>query len=780
MESQFNAGEEKNNNEIETILQTMEAIQAGVWDYRPSLNKIILSGQSIWDVMLGHSFKNNEVTVDEFMTYVHPEDLPDVLKFNKEFIASGGKGELEVQFRLRRADNEWHWVLSKGRTVEWDENGTPSRIIGIDINIQALREAQDRVRQSELKFKTIFENAPLAISIKGLEDMKYLDANRAFLNTLGISREDLSRINPADLKPLFKQEETGLMDELIEKGVVTNREVMVVGKDGNKVHIKFSSVLMEIQGKKQILSIAEDITEKKQAEEAQIESETRFRILFRMAPVPMAHISRNGDILDLNDRLIEVMGYSMLEVPTLEHAWDLAMPDPVLREKITSNWRKDLENAIINDIDMEPFECPLRYMDDSMHDVIISTKLINDRIIVSFFDITARKQAEVEREKLQAQLHQSKKLEAVGILAGGVAHDFNNMLGSIMGYTELTLSEMSLDNPFRNNLRNILEATRRSADLTRQLLTFARKQTIAPVVFDLNESIESVLKMIRRLIGENIELAWHPGTHHCSVRMDPTQLDQILVNLCVNAKDAIADIGKITIETDTVSFDKDYCEIHTYFKPGRYAMLTVSDNGSGMDKETMEHIFEPFYTTKGLGKGTGLGLATIYGIVKQNNGFINVYSEPGKGTTFRVYIPQIAEETSAKQKDEAETIPKGNGETVLIVEDDEAVLRMASMMLEKIGYQVLTANTAKESFSVAEENKDEIQVLITDVIMPKINGRDLADKLKQLVPELKVLYMSGYTATVISNQGVLDENINFIQKPFSVKDLALAIRKVLD
>ncbi len=779
MEDRFGAVKDRNDSDMETILQTMEAIQAGVWEYYPALNKIILKGKSVWNAMLGRSVKSS-LTVDEFENHIHPEDLPDVLTCNREFVAGGGKGELEVQFRLRRADGDWHWVLSKGKTVEWDEDGTPSRIMGIDINIQTLREAQDRVRQSELKFKTIFENAPYAISISRIDDMKYVEANQAFLDILGVSKEDLHLLGPSDLKALSEQEEADLIDELFEKGVAANREGTLTGKDGKPIHTRFSCVLIEAQGQKQILSIAEDITQRKMAEKALRDSEARFRKLFKMAPIPMAYISRDGDLIDLNDSLKHSMGHTREKVPTLERAWDLAMPDPELRERVTSQWKKDLENAIAYNTEMESFECPLHYIDGSVHDVIIHTKLINDSIIVSFFDITNRKKTELEREKLQTQLHQSKKLEAVGLLAGGVAHDFNNMLGSIMGYAELTLTEMSPDDPFRDNLNNILTATRRSADLTRQLLTFARKQTIAPVLLDLNESIESVLKMIRRLIGENVELSWQPATRPCTVRMDPTQLDQILINLCVNAKDAIADVGNITIETDTVSIDEDYCETHTDFKPGKYVMLTVSDNGSGMDKETMEHIFEPFYTTKGLGKGTGLGLATVYGIVKQNDGFINVHSEPGGGATFSIYVHRVDEVISAEEKGGIETIPKGNGETILIVEDDEIVLNMASIMLEKFGYRVLKAGTSEKSFFLAEENKDRIQVLITDVVMPKMNGRDLADRIKLILPDIEILFMSGYAADVISHQGVLDEGVNFIKKPFSAKDLAFAVRNVLD
>ncbi len=776
MDNQINAGKDIHNTD--TILQTLEAIQAGVWDYRPGLKKIILSGQNIWDTMLGHPLKNKVITVDELFSYIHPQDLSNYIKLHREFMINGGKGEIEVQLRLRRADGSWHWILSKGRAVEWDEKGTPSRIIGIDINIQALREAHERIRQSEIKFRTIFENAPYAISISSLEDSKFIDGNQAFLDTLGVSKEELHLKSPSDFSTLSDEEVTELIEELLEKGVASNRETLSI-KNGKPKYTKFSCVLMEDQGKKQVMALAEDITQAKLAEIALIESEMRFRMLFKMAPVPMAHISRNGELLDLNDRLTQAMGHTISEVPTLERAWDLAMPDPELREAVTGRWKRDLEDAIASNSDMEPFECPLHYMDGSVHNLIISTKLINDSIIVSFFDITDRKKAEKEREKLQAQLYNSQKLEAVGILAGGVAHDFNNMLGGILGYTELTLSDMSPDDPSRDNLLNILKATRRSADLTRQLLTFARKQTISPVVLNLNESIESVLKMVRRLIGENIDLAWHPGSDTCVVRMDPTQLDQILINFCVNARDAITDVGKITIKTDTVSFDQKYCDNHAYLKPGNYVMLAVSDDGSGMEKETMEHIFEPFYTTKDPGKGTGLGLATVYGVVKQNNGFINVNSESGKGTTFSVYLPLVEEEASEKEKRGTDTIPRGNGETVLLVEDDETVLSMASIMLGKLGYRVFTAGTASEGFSIAEEHKAGIQVLVTDVIMPKINGRELAERIELIIPEIKILFMSGYTSTIIAHHGVLDEGINFIQKPFSVNDLAFSMQKVL-
>ena len=285
--------------------------------------------------------------------------------------------------------------------------------------------------------------------------------------------------------------------------------------------------------------------------------------------------------------------------------------------------------------------------------------------------------------------------------------------------------------------------------------------------------------MLRKLLGENIDLNWHPKGNLWPVKIDPSQLDQILANLCVNARDAIAGVGKMTIETDSMSFDEDYCDDHPGFIPGDYMMLTVSDNGSGMDRETLDKIFEPFFTTKDVGKGTGLGLATVYGIVKQSNGFINVYSEPGHGTTFKIYLPRCDEEVITKETT-APHIQKGQGETVLLVEDEVALIKLAKAMLEELGYKVLAADSPSEALRLAEVHQGEIQLLLTDVVMPEMNGRELAQKIKDRNPDLRVLYMSGYTANAIAHHGVLDEGVNFIQKPFARGDLSIRIREILD
>jgi signal transduction histidine kinase/CheY-like chemotaxis protein len=395
-------------------------------------------------------------------------------------------------------------------------------------------------------------------------------------------------------------------------------------------------------------------------------------------------------------------------------------------------------------------------------------------------DITERKHTEAEKEKIHAQLTQAQKMESVGRLAGGVAHDFNNMLGVILGHAEMAMEQVDPTQPIHTDLREIRKAAERSVDLTRQLLAFARKQTIAPRVLDLNDTVEGMLKMLRRLIGEDIDLAWMPGKNLWPVKMDPSQIDQILANLCVNARDAIADVGKITIATGAAAFDEAYCADYAGFVPGEYILLAVSDDGCGMDKETLSHLFEPFFTTKGVGKGTGLGLATVYGIVKQNNGFVNVYSEPGQGTTFKVYLPRY-EGKSEQARTEGLQKPLMRGhETVLVVEDEPALLDLNKFMLEKQGYLVLTAGTPGEAIRLAEEYTGEIHLLMTDVVMPEMNGRDLAKKMLSLYPNLKRLFMSGYTANVIAHHGVLDDGVHFIQKPFTRKDLAAKVRETLD
>lgn len=383
-----------------------------------------------------------------------------------------------------------------------------------------------------------------------------------------------------------------------------------------------------------------------------------------------------------------------------------------------------------------------------------------------------------EKRALENQLNHALKMEAIGRLAGGVAHDFNNMLNVILGYSEIITSKFSPNDPVLKDLIEIKNAARRSVDITRQLLAFSRKQIIAPRVIDMNKTIEGMEKMLARVIGEDIDILFVPGENLWKVRLDPSMVDQIIANLVINARDAMKNGGKLTIETLNGVIDKAYCTTHAGFIPGNFAMLAVSDNGTGMDKETMSHVFEPFFTTKDKAEGTGLGLSSVYGSVKQSNGFINVYSEPGKGTTFKLYFPQYHGKTK-KTEIETDVLKKFKTATVVLVEDDEMLLNLAKTMLEYIGHNVVAFANPNDALAFCDKSKSSIDILLTDIVMPDMNGRKLRDLIVAENPEIRTIFMSGYTANVIAHQGILEKEVSFLQKPFTMDDLAKKIEEIL-
>ncbi|MFZ1986549.1 MAG: response regulator [Desulfatitalea sp.] len=524
-------------------------------------------------------------------------------------------------------------------------------------------------------------------------------------------------------------------------------------------------------------SLVQEITERKQAEEALRQSEERLRYFVDANIVGIAIINPSGGIIEANDYCLRIIGYTREEFEHGSIDWRAGTPP---------EWRPADEHALEELRERgvcTPYEKEHIQRDGTRVSIFVSDVMLPgpEELIAAFIlDITERKQAEQEKVKLEAQLQQAQKMESIGRLAGGVAHDFNNMLEIILGHAEMVLENLDPAQPIFADLTEIRKAANRSADLTRQLLAFARKQTVAPKVLDLNETVEGMLRMLRRLIGEDIDLAWLPGKELWPVKVDPSQIDQILANLCVNARDAITGVGKVTIGTGTATLDDEYCATHAGFMPGEYVRLAVSDDGSGMDKVTLSHIFEPFFTTKEVGEGTGLGLATVYGAVKQNKGFITVDSESGKGTTFTIYLPRHMGEISQAWTEDAQGAVMGGQETILLVEDEPGVLKLTKMMLERRGYTVLAANKPGEANRLAREHPSQIHLLITDVIMPGMNGRELWQQIGELRPDTKCLFMSGYTANVIAHRGVLDEGVHFIQKPFSKKDLAAKVREVLD
>lgn len=438
--------------------------------------------------------------------------------------------------------------------------------------------------------------------------------------------------------------------------------------------------------------------------------------------------------------------------------------DKVLRDRVISNLASHTVLIARNGVE-HPIE------DSGSPIVDKEGKLIG--VVVIFRDVT-------ERRRTEAQLLQAQKLESVGRLAGGVAHDFNNLLTAIMGYAELAQEECDLDPKGKEYLANIYQAAERAANLTRQLLAFARQQVIEPRTVNLNDLVLGLDKMLRRLIGEHIELVMLPEEDLHLVKVDPGQFEQILVNLVVNARDAMPDGGKISIETDNIVLDEEYIRLHEGVAPGEYAMLAVSDTGTGIEEGIRLHIFEPFFTTKEKGRGTGLGLATVYGIVKQAGGHVWLYSEPGEGTTFKIYLPRTLETVAAEAVSPNSPAQAGGCETVLLVEDEPLVRTLAAQTLQSRGYTVVEASNGEEALRVVKGREQEIALLITDVIMPQMSGKELAERLLSINPRLKILYASGYTADTIVHHGVLEVGLSFLSKPFTPSALAQRVREMLD
>ena len=509
-----------------------------------------------------------------------------------------------------------------------------------------------------------------------------------------------------------------------------------------------------------------------ETEKALKESEIRFKSLHNASFGGIA-IHDKGVILECNKGLSKITGYSYDELIGID---GLSLISDATREQVIQNIEADYEKdyevmGVRKNGEIYPLRLEARKIPYKGKDVRV----------VEFRDITEIKLAEKEKVSLKHQLQQSQKMEAVGRLAGGVAHDFNNMLGVILGHTEMIKEQMEPGHDFYEGLEEIYSAAKRSVDLTSQLLAYARKQTVSPKIIDFNKAVGSLTKMLRRLLGEDIDLTWLPGDNLFPVKIDPGQVNQILVNLCINARDAIKSAGSITIETTNAIVDKTYRKNHVGLIPGEYVKLVVVDNGCGMDTETISNIFEPFFTTKQLGEGTGLGLATVYGIVKQNKGYIYADSKPGQGTSINIYLPKQkgAEVVHHPETESSDSAEIQGDETILLVEDELANLEITTLMLEREGYHVLGAATPDEAINIANQYPKKIHLLLTDVVMPKMNGRDLTNKIESLHPNVKSLFMSGYTADIISDQGVLEDDVNFIQKPFLREDLVTKVREVL-
>lgn len=538
--------------------------------------------------------------------------------------------------------------------------------------------------------------------------------------------------------------------------------------------VEVRSRMARVGGREVRVTAVRDVADRAAAEEALRAGRDKLDSIFRAAPVGIG-VVLDRVFVEVNERICEMLGYTRAEL--IGHNARLVYPDDEEYDRVGRD-----KYGQIRDSGTGTVETRWRRRDGSIIDVLISSSPIDLRdwsagVTFTVLDITERKRADAEQDRLRAQLAQAQKMESIGRLAGGVAHDFNNMLQAILGNVALALDDGSGSALLREYLGEIERAATRSGDLTRQLLAFARKQTVHPRILDLNDTVAGMLKMLHRLIGEDIQLVWQPGRDLWTVNVDPGQIDQALANLTVNARDAIAGVGRITIETANVSEARDFALASPV--AGEFVRLAVHDTGIGMNAEIQGQIFEPFFTTKEVGKGTGLGLATVYGIVKQNGGYIDVVSAAGAGTTLALYLPRAAPAEVHAEAGIERPMARGS-ETVLVVEDEEQVLVLVRTVLERHGYAVLSARHPEDGLAQAAAHPGPIHLLLADVVMPGMNGRDLCTRISALKAGVRCLFVSGYTADVIAHQGVLDEGVQFLQKPFSIPALTAAVRAVLD
>jgi len=661
-----------------------------------------------------------------------------------------------------------------------DANGVTTGAVLVFRNQSEEEQTRAKVFDSEIRYRRLFESAKDGILILDADTGKIVDVNPFLTELTGYSREDLLAKHLWEIGP-FKDiaASKDSFFELQVKKYARYDDLPLKTRDGRTVAVEFVSNVYRVDNQNVIQCNIRDITARKRAEEALRGSEARYRTLFEDAQDGMGLSDlENGQLVECNEALCRIVERRREEL--VGQSQSILHPPVENAEDVTQNFR---EHQIGN---------PARTTDDYL--LSKSGKLIpveiraarirmNDRdfLLGIFRDVTERKQAEASREKLEGQLWASQKMEAIGNLAGGVAHDFNNLLSVILSYTGFVLDGVREGDPQREDLLEVVKAADRAVALTRQLLAFSRRQIMQPVPLDLNEIAAGVERMLQRILGEDIDSVQVFAPDLGLTLADPGQIEQVIMNLVVNARDAMPEGGKLTIETSNVEIDEEYATRHVAVKPGSFVQLVVTDTGCGMDRQTQTRIFEPFFTTKEKGKGTGIGLATVYGIVKQSGGNIWVYSEVGKGSTFKIYLPrELSAATATAIKSPTVQRRFAGTETIVVVEDEEALRKVAQRALEAAGYRVLTAANGEEAILTCRQYEDGIHLLLTDVVMPGMSGRVLAQQLSKTRPTIQVLYMSGYTDNAIVHHGDLYPGTHFLGKPFTGDGLTRKVREVLD
>ena len=702
---------------------------------------------------------------------IHPDDRERVAAAGVEARRTG-KGKT-LEYRIRHKDGTWR-VLESTSSVIRSGKGEPDLLVIVNRDVTGRKQAEEALRAQHDLLRALIDNMPDLIYVKD-DESRFVLANRALAQLMGAKNpEDL--LGKTDFDYFPKELATAYYSDeqaILQTGLpLLNQEERSVDAEGNAKWLSTSKVpLRDRQGEVLgIIGIGRDITVGRQAEQALRQSETSFRSVVEGAPYGIFRASVDGRFLRVNSALQEMLGYR-----SSTDLLDANLGDHVFRNRADFHHLVELLGSVdeFKDVEME-----WKRKDDSPITVLCSGRRAEggdenstyNEVFVE--DIT-------ERRVLERQLRMAAKMEAVGRLSGGIAHDFNNLLGVIIGYSQMLARKMERDNPLHEYIEEIEKAGQRATSLTRQLLAFSRQQILTPKVLNLNELVSDMVKMLPRLIGEDIAISTKLEPAIGNVKADQGQIEQVVMNLAVNARDAMPSGGRLTIGTADVVMDEMYARQHPGAKPGKYVILSVADSGVGMNSETLLHIFEPFFTTKEVGKGTGLGLATVYGIMKQSGGYIWVDSELGNGSCFQIFLPHV-EEAVTHVAEQTSPSPNSQGsETILVAEDAEPLRKLARTFLEERGFQVLTASSGEEALKVAAEFSGEIHLLLTDVVMPGMNGRVLAEQLLPKRPGMKVLYMSGYTDSFIAGHGVLEEGTHLLHKPFTEEVLISRIREVL-
>jgi len=637
------------------------------------------------------------------------------------------------------------------------------------------RRHQQMLIDGESHFRELFENAPTAY--QSLDEQGILlEVNAAWLNLLGYEREEVIGKPVANF---LEPSQIVLMQDRFPKfkasGRLRGAEFVFNRHDGKLVTVTVDGrIQTDADGAfQQTHCVLHDITDRKQSEVALRNSEQRLLLALDSSQLGTFEWDIRKGTMKWDQRHAELFGVSLdgfgetyEELINCLHPDDRANAEAVIARARKSRTMESLEFRVI-------------WPDESIHWIQWSGRFYYDPQTGAPLYAAGVALDTDDRRELEEQLRQAQKMEAVGQLAGGVAHDFNNLLQVINGYSELALADLDDDHPATKCVTEVGGAGKRAATLVTQLLAFSRRQVIDPEDMNLNKVIESLLQFLQRTLGDHITIEFMPGHQLGTVNADRGQLEQVLMNLCINARDAMIDGGTLTIETENVHFDKEYCQTHAWASPGRYMLLSITDTGSGMDRATLERIWEPFFTTKEPGKGTGLGLSTVYGIVRQHDGLIHVYSELQRGTTFKVYLP-LVERPAASVGSKVQISLEGGTETILVGEDSETVRELIATILTRAGYNVITADDGVEALRIGLEKGHEIDLVLLDVVMPGLGGREVHDQLKAPFPDLGFLFASGYSLNGVHTNFVLDEGFELIQKPFDAKDLLIKVRRALD